>query len=613
MNQRGGGTDWSHEHNSRFEVSKSVVMHMTRGRERAGWNEETGEGIPVLEVGDEVVKRVRSFKYLGVYVDDELRWKVQESKACEKATKWTLQFKRLAKPSTGINMRLMKQLFNATVIPKLAYALDVWYTPPTKPTEGKKNTGSVAALKKLTTIQRIATLTITGAPRTTPTEVLDAHAGVLPMELLLLKICHRNLVRMATLPETHPLHSLIANEMERPPRNHQSQITKLARIFDLDPRKVEKTGTLPFKVTGATATISVTIRNTAKKAMREERRDEAEVNVYTDGGGRERRVAAAVAYNNGEEEECYTWSHVLGSTAKYTVLEAELTGILIAVHMLKKTDMQDDNTASIYTDSQLAIKRIARKSRKGNQPVLRAIQETVRTMRGRIAIRWIPGHKGVAGNERADEVVKETEEGRRHPTDKTELPEFLTGSQPINAEAERKAYAKELMKMWNKRWRKAKKRREGGTMEENVLLDEFQKVAKELTRPQISLLIQARSDHLPLNARLYMIRKAETSKCPRCRTRRGGTRADEDVQHVVYECTAYTRSRRELWRKVGGENKSIREMTAEAEKAKALIVFLIGTGRLSRKWEAAMGEEGEAREEEEERGLHTIVEEDELN
>ncbi|PPR03263.1 hypothetical protein CVT24_012827 [Panaeolus cyanescens] len=430
MNREGGGTDWSMEHNSKFEVSKSVVMHLTKKRERAEWDEETGAGIPVLEVDGEIVKRVRSFKYLGVFVDDELRWKVQEAKACEKATKWTLQFKRLAKPSSGINLKLMRQLYNATVIPKIAYAADVWYTPPTKPENAKKNVGSVAALKKLTKVQRMATLTITGAPATTPTESLDAHAGTLPMDLALLKMCHRSFVRMATLPDTHPLHDMIEEEATKMPKNHLSQVSKLARIFDLDPRKVEKTSVVPFKVTGCRAQTRVTIRATMERAMKEEKKD--------------------------------------------------------------------------------------------------------------------------------------------------------------RAEAERDAYTGELGKMWNERWRKKESRTRGDTMEDNVPMEEFHEAAKGLTRVQISLVIQARTDHLPLNARLYKIKKSETSKCPRCNDRRGGVRAEENVQHVVYECRAYRKRRRELWKEAGGANQSIRELTANADKAKALIRFLVDTGRLDKKWKAAV-------------------------
>jgi hypothetical protein len=111
----------------------------------------------------------------------------------------------------------MRRLYLAVALPKITYGIDIWYSPPTKPTGAARNTGSVGTLKSLQKLQRMATLAITGALRTTPTDLLDAHAGVLPMELALLKVCHRAAVRMLTLPKTHPLHKKVKDARLTPP------------------------------------------------------------------------------------------------------------------------------------------------------------------------------------------------------------------------------------------------------------------------------------------------------------------------------------------------------------------------------------------------------------
>jgi hypothetical protein len=110
------------------------------------------------------------------------------------------------RPSTGVNSKLMWQLYLAVALPKITYRLDIWYSSPTKPVGAVKNVGSVGTLKMLQKLQRMATLAITGALRSTPTDLLDAHTGILPMELALLKNCHRAAVRILMLPETHLLH-----------------------------------------------------------------------------------------------------------------------------------------------------------------------------------------------------------------------------------------------------------------------------------------------------------------------------------------------------------------------------------------------------------------------
>src|SRR5258707_11967569 len=96
-------------------------------------------------------------------------------------------------------------------LPKITYRIDVWYTPPNKLAEATRNAGSVGMLKSLQLLQRITTLAITGALRTTPTDLLKAHMGVFPLKLTLLKTCHRATVSLLMLPTTHPLHSLIQN------------------------------------------------------------------------------------------------------------------------------------------------------------------------------------------------------------------------------------------------------------------------------------------------------------------------------------------------------------------------------------------------------------------
>ena len=85
------------------------------------------------------------------------------------AAKWTLQFRRLTKPSTGIRSRFMRQLYCTVAIPKFTYAADVWYTPVMRGPQQAKATGSVGATKRLASIQRIAITTISGMLCTTAT------------------------------------------------------------------------------------------------------------------------------------------------------------------------------------------------------------------------------------------------------------------------------------------------------------------------------------------------------------------------------------------------------------------------------------------------------------
>jgi hypothetical protein len=104
MTKDQGGLRWSREHNSQFEVTKSVVMHFTRRSRRDP--DDDHRCIPVensdLVLENQIIKEVDCFKYLGIQIDAQLRWKEQTQRATANATKWLLQFCRLTRPTTGV-------------------------------------------------------------------------------------------------------------------------------------------------------------------------------------------------------------------------------------------------------------------------------------------------------------------------------------------------------------------------------------------------------------------------------------------------------------------------------------------------------------------------------
>ena len=97
-----------------------------------------------------------------------------------RAAKWTLLFRRLSKPSTGIKAELMRCIYCAVAVPRFTYVADVWFTPLQK-AEGRKRTmGSVSTVCQLTSIQHIATTAITGTMRTVAT---DTQTSLKPMPM----------------------------------------------------------------------------------------------------------------------------------------------------------------------------------------------------------------------------------------------------------------------------------------------------------------------------------------------------------------------------------------------------------------------------------------------
>lgn len=86
MERPGGGYDWSHLHNSRFETSKFTLMDFSMNRTKPR---------PDLMLRGINIRPSATHKFLGVILNQELRWKPQADYALAKGTAYVLQFKRL--------------------------------------------------------------------------------------------------------------------------------------------------------------------------------------------------------------------------------------------------------------------------------------------------------------------------------------------------------------------------------------------------------------------------------------------------------------------------------------------------------------------------------------
>jgi hypothetical protein len=68
----------------------------------------------------------------------------------------------------------------------MTYAVDVWYTSiHDEDEDGGRAKGSLRFVRRLEKIQWIATLSITGAMRTTAMDTLDLHAFLPPVRIML--------------------------------------------------------------------------------------------------------------------------------------------------------------------------------------------------------------------------------------------------------------------------------------------------------------------------------------------------------------------------------------------------------------------------------------------
>ena len=213
--------EWSRNHNSKFEMSKLTLVGFSRWRTQdpACPRKTVVEPRPNFTLNGTTIKPAESHKFVGVAFDQELRWRVQAKRVVAKATKWTLATRQLARPAASISSQQMQQLYQAVAILSFLYAVDVWFTPVQRDGSGRSS-GSAGVARKLTTVQCMAMTAVTGALHTTTTDVMEAHANLLPIELMMNRICFRAALRLAALPETHPLFKSVKQSSQRLIKRH---------------------------------------------------------------------------------------------------------------------------------------------------------------------------------------------------------------------------------------------------------------------------------------------------------------------------------------------------------------------------------------------------------
>jgi hypothetical protein len=182
VEREGGALDWAKRHTSDFGLEKTALIGFTKKKEQKAKE---------VEIGGTVIKPAEYHCFLGVIFDSELCWREQRAKVIKTGTKWASVLRRVCRTQHGLKPEAARCLHQSVFLPKVTYAADIWWEATQRNQDNTQNLGAAGFTKRLQSAQRISALNITGALHTSPTDALDAHAGILLIELELRKACHR--------------------------------------------------------------------------------------------------------------------------------------------------------------------------------------------------------------------------------------------------------------------------------------------------------------------------------------------------------------------------------------------------------------------------------------
>ena len=232
--------------------------------------------------------------------------------------------------------------------------------------------------------------------------------------------------------KTHPIYRIVKHIQTRPAKRHPSLIHILDRLFKLEQGSVAPPLLLSLEDVKHVL-YRCTIADSQEKSIDEEANCRANYKVYTDGSRVDGGVGASAVMLDTTERKWSTLRRHLGSETDHTICDAELVGILMAVHMVGQ--IPTNATVAVFSDNQSTLQAITRPQDGPAGHIVLHVNNAMRALStrrpiltGDLIFHWISSHSGVCGNELADRAAKEAAKGATSPD--RDLPPVLTAPFP---------------------------------------------------------------------------------------------------------------------------------------------------------------------------------------
>lgn len=171
---------WAQKDGASFAPTKYELVHLTRSPKKFNM-------AAVVDLGEHQVSPRTQLKVLGLWIDGKLRWGPHIKETYARMASQSLALTKIATSTWGATLNKARQVYTAVVPPAMSYGAAIWHTP-----QGLNERKSVGPIVKLVTMQNKWLRSITGAYRATNTRVLEAEAGVAPLDLHLDQVVLRS-------------------------------------------------------------------------------------------------------------------------------------------------------------------------------------------------------------------------------------------------------------------------------------------------------------------------------------------------------------------------------------------------------------------------------------
>jgi hypothetical protein len=223
----------------------------------------------------------------------------------------------------------------------------------------------------------------------------------------------------------------------------------------------------------------------------------------------------------------------------------------------------------IFTDSQAAIKAIAKPRQQSGQQIIKAILNIIDDIHKikpdfQIHLEWVPGHTGITGNEKADQAAK-----------------IAAATNTSEREAKMKSVQNreiktEISKGWQTEWNKGQENaRRLRKMSRRTKTDTGVKIYQQLkSRKHIAWITRLRTEHCSLNKYLHRQNSVDDPYCE-CRDE------FETISHYLLRCELFERERDALRWKVGAHGMRVETLLGDPKIVHHTLQFIEETKRFN--------------------------------
>lgn len=170
-----------------------------------------------VNLGDEVKKPETSIRVLGLHIDGKLRWGPHIKEVRSKLNTQCLALNKTAGSTWGTTLNRARQVYNIVVQPAISYAAASWHTP-----RGLRE-AKQTQVKQLSVVQNACLRQVTGGYRATSVRVLEAEAGVPPLQITLDQAVLRNQALRGIHPVTKKSNAHMRRKL-RPRRGRRPMV-----------------------------------------------------------------------------------------------------------------------------------------------------------------------------------------------------------------------------------------------------------------------------------------------------------------------------------------------------------------------------------------------------